>query len=411
MNKRPVFKLDIIWICVLIYILFSAAGCGPTNVNDYVAKQVAKEMQKEPLHVVHFPPNGKPMPIDGLWKDPWGDRSRIAQGRMFKIDFPYPIVTLSHIKKIASGKYEAENTGSKLILGDQVTLTIVDKDKLLILTESTDRVLYRIKLDNEQSFLADFNQRLLTAKEERNVSSEFGLFLQDFKILPSVVAPGEPFSLSVDYSANDPKLETDIPVVFSYDILKGEKRFFRSKPVTIMCRQGQKNTRVVNLNASKQEGQYSVVVRMSYGDESKKVQKDFKISRSELPSESSQNDNSELSVMERLVGAWVFESPGFPKDRLIITKSGDRLQGRIVKGKTAKGGYIMEYLTLELTDNVLMVRGKEIFNSDCWYEFEEEVTLKEPLDNLPVRVKLTNGNWCIRIGEIFKGKYVRVSEN
>ena len=58
-------------------------------------------------HVENFPA-GEKQPIDGIWKDAWGNKFEINGGRIIVLDGLYPSVNYYDIKRVSPGKYTAK---------------------------------------------------------------------------------------------------------------------------------------------------------------------------------------------------------------------------------------------------------------------------------------------------------------
>ena len=272
-------KSSIDFIKSVLIIAFIIPFIGLTSCEYQTARKMLRE---DPLHMDNIPE--KPAcPIDGLWKDAYhGYKWGIEKGRMYTADkiminghdMSWPMVTLRDIVRVAPGKYRGNwvQSGSTW---KPCTLSVVSKDELVSKSEGKTIGLYRkIRLDNEQWFLSDFNlalrQAALKKKQavaesqnyshpEKKRTEKPSVKIHRITINPSTIKPGSKFDLHFEYTVNDPS-ENDVLIhaQFSYIILDGKRALFISKPSVIKNENGQRIEKTVHLVGSKKKGVYDM---------------------------------------------------------------------------------------------------------------------------------------------------------
>ena len=386
-------RLFSVWMPALTAMLYLINGCATTP---------ADVMHKDALHISQFPA-GAAMPIDGIWKDPWGDKACIEKGRMFLIDFVYPMVVIADIQRIAPGKYKGVGTGSKMILGEDFTLTIVAEDKILLKTETTDRVYYRIKLNDPAGYRYELD--VLRGAGKQHQKTTVPLKIHRLTTAPQWVKPGAKFDLITEFTALSHTDTQQVPVTMQYQILVQDRVLYQSKPTHVQAASGERMAKTIHLKAAKKTGRYQLRVELASAQTKAEQTVCFDIStQPAVATDTQATAGPDLledrdALLDALTGDWEFVIPGFPPHSMRIQRQGERLTAQL---KFLKQWQVDE-CTLWLEKKTLKIRSRLSSPSlECWVVAEDTVTLNSQLQDMPFRSKVLEGN-SVRIGEVFKG--------
>ena len=300
-------------ISVILFTLHFANGCT-VFMSQY--EFVDKELKKKPNHVVNVPPKA-PLPIDGVWSNPYDGRDYLMdRGRINLIDkgtreLPgFPMVTVKDIERVGPGRYRGT---SMLNPGCRVTYSIVAENKLLERTFKKDGyvdVVYDMKWmapGRKSGFLREY-EAFLRESQAGGISSQAGdtqiaqpsgdraseqtpIVVYKMYTEPGRVTPGTKFDLIIEYAVTDPAVSSNrIPMTLTLEILKTKNAFQASnlkkpafptssltdrihnfKPMNINCPNGKKTSSTVHLSAAKDKGSYYLVAYLKYKSWTKKL--------------------------------------------------------------------------------------------------------------------------------------------
>ncbi len=380
--------------------LIMITACGPSK----------KDLM---WHVDHYKPT-QAAPIDGTWRTPWNDRTIIDRGRMYLPDSPYyPMGVLMNIARVAPGKYRAEGTGSQQIQGKNITLSVVSADKLVILSDMTEVAYTLVKAKNPKWFQADY---ALTLESEKSKTSQATSLHQDQPIVihqalvqPARVARGDMLKIKASFSIDDQNPSTKTAMVsYFYEIASQGKRVFRSTPKTIEAAKGAKIPLEIELKAASNLGDYTIVLEVSHSQGKTEKQMAFSIVTSEEAAiYVADKAKGPGSVEDRLIGKWKFDfSSNSPSPELLITRKDGKLYFFLNQPK-ARAAWKSQIELIELNDQHMKLRTKEIGPENCWYVVEDVITFNDQMDGMDTRSQIIDGSWCVKIGQIFKSKMRR----
>ncbi|MCD4742229.1 MAG: hypothetical protein K8R67_07105 [Desulfobacteraceae bacterium] len=398
MDRKELTSSIFLQILVLLFLLILNACMTPSSV-----------MRNDPLHINQHPP-GKAQPIDGTWKTPWNDRIIIDRGRLYLPDFMYPMAVLKNITRVAPGKYRADNTDSKQIQGDNITLSVVSANKLVIITDMTEVAYTLLKAKNSKWHQADFKLAIKAAKTKKagspdNLQKQPVAFHQAV-VEPAKVARGDTILIKALFSVFDENSSQKIvPVEYYYEIQNQDRVIYKSAVKAIEAVNGAKIPLEIKLKAASRQGDYKVVLKLSHEKGAGQTNMNFSIVTPEEarayaaanpPEPSLQNG----SVEERLLGKWKFVCPSFPPPEpvLIISKENNKLVAKLFM----KGNKTL-WMKLTINENNLIIRAKALGPvENCWYVTEDVITFNDEMDKMPVRSTIIDGSYCVFIGQIFK---------
>lgn len=375
-----------------------------------IKAMVAKELKKDPYHKTHFPPT-EPSPIDGAWVDPWGSPIRIEEGRSWDdTENPqygkYPKVHWKDITRVAPGQYRAVGSGWASNAGEPITISVVSETQIIARLSLSDRAYTCKDLDDRKWFMEDFKaaRNAQAVGEAAGVAAASGdaatPTVEIIRVETSPAAlttPGSTFDLEVDYRVNGGGPEAG-PVSFSYAILRGDELLMESQPVRLEARPGEAASRTVNLKATSDQGTYTLRATIVYAGESSSAETMFLIGSRDL-------------LLDMLAGEWLCRIGQKEFERCMLTREGDRLVGNFIRDQVRAAHWDLVHSSTELVDNRLVLRSKESSETlGCWHETETVFEIDGNFDELTGTSKITNGNWCVRIGETFNVTFVRVKE-
>ena len=381
---------------VYMVLIIAATGCGPS-------------MKSLQFHIDHYKPT-KAAPIDGTWKTPWGDRVIIDRGRMYQPDFIYPWTWLKNITHVAPGKYWAENTGAKQIQGDNITLSVVSANKLVIITDMTEVAYTLLSAKNSKWHLADYKLAIKAAKAQKTGSPGYRqkqpVIFNQAVIEPAKVARGDTILIKALFSVfNENSSQKTVPVEYYYEIQKQDRVIYKSATKAIEAANGARTPLEIKLRAASREGDYKVILKLSQEKGAARTNMNFSIVTSEEARAYTavNRPDSPLqkgTVEDRLLGKWRFVFPGSgpPGPELTLLKANNKLEARVFS-KTTRTYWVK----LTKNENNLVLRTKAADpTGSCWYVVEDVITFNDEMDKMPVRSKIIDGSWCVSIGQIFK---------
>jgi len=405
MNKNKLSISILLQILVLLSFLILNACMTTSSV-----------MRNDPLHINQHPP-GKAQPIDGTWKTPWGDRIIIDRGRMYQPDFVYPWAWLKNITRVAPGKYRADNTGSKQIQGDNITLSVVSANKLVIITEMTEVAYTLMSVKNSKWHLADFKLAVKSDKAKKSGlldnRQEQPVIFHQAVVEPAKVARGDTILIKALFSVFDENTSRKtVPVEYFYEIQKQDRVIYKSAVKAIEAVNGGRTPLEIKLKAASREGDYKVVLKIDHEKGATQTDMNFSIvtpeeARAYAAVNRPESPLQKGTVEERLLGKWKFVFPGFPPPEpvLILSKENNKLVAKFfIKDSN------FHWIKLTINENSLIIRAKGNHTrvKDCWFEAEDVITFNDEMDKLPVRSKILDGSYCVSIGQIFKSTLHRI---
>lgn len=349
-------------------------------------------------HVENFPA-GEKQPIDGIWKDAWGNKFEINAGRIIVLDGLYPSVNYYDIKRVSPGRYTAKNVN----IDSKHTISVVEENRIIIREPSYDQVLTSIGIFDP----AKFEEEVKTVMEEANRPR---IVIHDLSCKPKKMKPETPFKLQCTYTLHGPDADAEkLPVSFSYQISDTNRTLFRSKPSSFNASNHVRSQRVANLKASKEEGFYWIRATLNSGQLHAVDSCAFVISRdARYP--------DDRPLVDRLVGKYKIEGDG--QTRLIVfTKEGNSLVPKFVIPNSVQMDKVRhECRVVSLTQDRMVLHQTILTSFDEYNVFnpstvsEITIDLSDPLlEELPVRTKILQSNF-LGTGTTFRSTMIRIEE-
>jgi hypothetical protein len=340
------------------------------------------------------------LPFDGEWTDAWNNSVSAGKGiisRQYSEKYlgrklKYAVEIASGIKYIEPGVYRS-NIDSSFV-------KIINNEKILVIGKASDFILVKVKLEDEKWFNRECDYFLEKNKKREPVPPY--LIINNVSIKPEVVAPGKPFNILIDYMAADIAGEGNLPIRFTYSILQNGRELLQSPEKKLMAVSGQPMNRIVNLNASPEIGKFEVRVNMKFKEIEVTQNTGFEISDDPILTKKD-------LVYTDIEGKYELTIDS-KKQELSLISTGNVLQINH-KISAAVGKYNSQILSYNLNNKLLTFSEKSVLEDlQCWYIVKIDIDFSSPSDDKPVKSTVVDGNWCVMIGQTFKGTLRRKKE-
>lgn len=393
---RKIDSSTVIFYFCLFFMMLVASGCVSSNT------QLRGDIDQ-------YKPSTA-SPIDGSWITPWNDRVIVDRGRVYYPDFKPPMTILKNLKRVGPGRYRAENTGSKQIQGNNITLSVVAANKLVIITDITEVAYTLLEAKNTKWYLTDFNMA------KKNVVPAIKqiepIVITQAAVEPSKVVRGDIILIKALFSVFDPKSSRKkLPVEYYYEILNQGKTIYTSPVKTIQTDNGAKTPLEIELKANSHIGDYKILLKLSQEKETAQMDMNFSIiTPEEAKSYVAINPSSPLPkealLEDRLLGKWKFVMGENTKhvSELVISKKDNQLVGDL-----SNSGATTQWVKLKIDGNTLVLTFKDITSvKGCWYEGQNIITFNDEMNYMPARSRIADGSWCVSIGQVFKSTMIKM---
>jgi len=338
------------------------------------------------------------LPFDGEWTDAWNNKILAEEGKIYKQysqkylgrKLKYGVGIAHSIKYIEPGKYSNED-GSSYV-------KIIGKDRIIVTGKLSDFILIKVKLKDEKWFSRECDYFLQKNKKRDPVPPY--IVIENVSIVPKIVAPGKPIKFLIGYKAADITGKTDLPVSFSYSIFENEQKLLQSGVSELIAKSGQLMTRKVLLNASPSTGEFEVRVNMKFKDIAVDGKAGFLISDDPMVAK---NELNYKDIAGKYELYFVTNTSKFE-----IISTGD---GMLIHHINPPNKYTFQLLSYKLENKILTFTEKSISEElECWYIVETEVDFSSGTIEKPLKSRTIDGNWCVVIGETFKGTLKKIEE-
>ncbi len=338
------------------------------------------------------------LPIDGEWTDAWRNQIIIENNNVNRQytekylgkKLKYGVNIAHNIKYIEPGRYNSED-GKR-------SIKYIDENKILIIGDLSDFMLTKVKLKDEEWFERELNYSL-TLNQDIDPNPPY-IVIKNVSIEPEIAAPGTPINILVDYKAADINGNSDLPVSFTYSINKNNHQLLQSDVKQLTAKSGQLMNRNILLNASTVTGSYDVIINMRYDHLEATDSIDLLISDDPMLTKPILNYKDVEGRYEVKVSTSIMIMD------LISTGDGLKIH---YSGPPDPLNYSFQVLSYELEGKSLKVVVKSV-SKECWFTIEDEYDFSSPDVEKPLKARIIDGNWCVVIGETFKGTFKRISE-
>ncbi len=375
---------------LILFIHLSLANCfAQVHYDPAISEQINQEKEHILEDYKKEIKKGK-MPFDGEWTDAWNNTIISEKGYIFRHytekylggKLKYDVGIIPGTKYIEPGIYKSDNSNNYV--------KIISNNQILVIGEMSDYVLVKVKLKDEKWF--ERESRYFLEKNKKRTPAPPYIIIENVQIKPETVAPGRPFDILVDYRAADTGNEKELPVNFSYSIIKDGEKLLQSPQSELAAPNGKLMNRKVLMHASQNTGTFDVLISMNYKKLRAVHKARFRISDDPL-------QTKKVLSPKDIEGKYIMAF-GSKNSNLDIINTGNGLKINHYNPGN-KMGTIPSY---KFENNVLTfiekVGGKD---TDCWYQIKNEIDFSSPADEKPLKSTILDGNWCVMIGQTFKG--------
>jgi hypothetical protein len=255
-------------------------------------------------------------------------------------------------------------------------------------------ILIKVKLKDDKWFNRECNYFFEKTKKRDPVPPY--IVIESIKTDPEALAPGQPFDILVDYKAADTGQQPDLPVRFSYTILKGDNKLLQSPESRLQAENGKLMNRKISLRASPETGNYEVQVTMHYKGLKMTQKTGFEISDDPF-------FTKKVLTYKDIEGNYIF-SLGNTHANLDIIANGNGIRINHYKSDNI----LYEIVSYKLENKVLTFIEKDGNKQlGCWHHQQIEIDFSSPDAVKPLTSTVVDGNWCVVIGQTFKGTLKR----
>lgn len=237
------------------------------------------------------------------------------------------------------------------------------------------------------------------------------MVIYSVSVEPAKVASGDTILIEAVFSVFDESSRSSLPMQYFCEIETLNELIFSSPVRSMNVQNGAKSHLDVKLQATGDQGDYKVILKLLHPDGNVREEGSFSIVspmearmyRAELLEK---NPSARSAVENRLVGKWQFvaSAPELASAELVISNKDGKLAARVSREDAET-----LWIKLRKTDSSLVVRSKsKTPGGDCWFVMENVITFNDQMDDMPVRSKILEGGRCVPVGQVSESIIRRV---